>query len=159
MHNTSHVARLLVAGLFTLVVGCQPATPPDTHVADEQAIRAARTAWGEAYKRKDIATPLKYIAGEAQMFPPNLPIRDGKDSIRATIGYLFTLPGFDINFDVKKVEVAKQGDLAYEVGTYTMTVNDAQGKPTSTPGKYVVVWKKQPDGSWQSVEDIFNADR
>jgi hypothetical protein len=28
----------------------------------------------------------------------------------------------------------------------------------SEKGKYVTIWKKQPDGSWKAADDIFNAD-
>jgi hypothetical protein len=40
-----------------------------------------------------------------------------------------------------------------------MTVNDAAGNPMTEKGKYVEVWKKQADGQWKVVEDIFNADK
>jgi ketosteroid isomerase-like protein len=53
--------------------------------------------------------------------------------------------------------VAHSRDLAYEVGTFELTLDDAQGKPVKTPGKYVVVWK-QTDGKWRVAADIFNTD-
>ena len=51
------------------------------------------------------------------------------------------------------------GDLAYEVGTFELKMNDAQGNPTTTPGKYVVAWKRQPKGEWKAELDIFNTDK
>ena len=27
------------------------------------------------------------------------------------------------------------------------------------PGKYVVVWKKQPSGQWKAIVDVFNTDQ
>ena len=39
-----------------------------------------------------------------------------------------------------------------------MTVNDAKGKPVTDRGKYVEAWKKQADGAWKVVEDIYNSD-
>jgi hypothetical protein len=41
--------------------------------------------------------------------------------------------------------------MAYEIGTFQTTVNDAQGKPTSSVGKFVVNWQKrdgQCDVNW-----------
>jgi ketosteroid isomerase-like protein len=29
---------------------------------------------------------------------------------------------------------------------------------TTDKGKYVTIWRKQPDGSWKVVEDMFNSD-
>jgi ketosteroid isomerase-like protein len=40
-----------------------------------------------------------------------------------------------------------------------LTKNDAGGKPVTTKGKYVVVWKKQADGKWKVIEDIDNPDQ
>jgi ketosteroid isomerase-like protein len=37
-------------------------------------------------------------------------------------------------------------------------LHDAGGKPVSAVGKRVVVWKKQPDGKWKAIVDIFHND-
>ena len=37
--------------------------------------------------------------------------------------------------------------------------NDAGGNTVRVVGKYVVVWKKQANGQWKAVVDIFNTDR
>jgi hypothetical protein len=39
-----------------------------------------------------------------------------------------------------------------------MTSKDARGKTVSDTGKSVEVWKKQADGKWKTVADIFNSD-
>jgi ketosteroid isomerase-like protein len=39
-----------------------------------------------------------------------------------------------------------------------MTFNDPTGKTVSDKGKYVTVWKKQKDGSWKVLLDVFNTD-
>jgi len=56
------------------------------------------------------------------------------------------------------VEASRSGDFAYDIGTYQLTMNDPQGKPMSERGKYTVVWKKQADGSWKAVADMFSSD-
>ena len=55
------------------------------------------------------------------------------------------------------MQVAHPGDLACAVGTFELTMDDAQGNPVMTPGKYVVVWK-QTDGKWKAAAEIFNTD-
>jgi len=56
------------------------------------------------------------------------------------------------------VEVARSSDLAYLMGVYQLTMKDPQGKPVMDQGKLVEVWKKQADGKWKTVADIFNSD-
>jgi ketosteroid isomerase-like protein len=56
-------------------------------------------------------------------------------------------------FSIATTFVEGRGDLAYEVGTYSITAADG-GKDT---GKFVVVWKRQ-NGAWKIVADIWNSD-
>jgi ketosteroid isomerase-like protein len=71
---------------------------------------------------------------------------------------MLMMPGMNYTWKPTKVEVAKSGDLGYLYGTYSMTMNDAQGKPVNDSGKILEVWKKQPDGKWKCVADIWNSD-
>ncbi len=50
------------------------------------------------------------------------------------------------------------GDLAVETGSYQLTMVPKKGKPTPEKGKYLTVWKRQPDGTWKIVRDIDNTD-
>jgi ketosteroid isomerase-like protein len=74
-------------------------------------------------------------------------------------GRTSSLPGFALTFGPTKIEVAKSGDLAYDVGTFELKTNDAQGNVTTEVGKYVVVWKKRSDKTWKAVIDMFSTDR
>jgi ketosteroid isomerase-like protein len=47
--------------------------------------------------------------------------------------------------------------MAYELGTYEIVMKDKKGKPTPQKGPYVVVWKKQGDGSWKVEVDSSSA--
>jgi ketosteroid isomerase-like protein len=51
-----------------------------------------------------------------------------------------------------------RGELAYSTGTYTLSFNDPAGKGVTDRGKYATVWRKQGDGSWKVVIDVFNSD-
>jgi hypothetical protein len=64
-----------------------------------------------------------------------------------------------LNFAPTKIEVSKSADMAYEIGTLELKLNDAQGNPTTTSGKYVVVWRTQSSQGWKAIADIFNTDR
>jgi len=69
---------------------------------------------------------------------------------------LLGAPGFSGGWTATKVDGARSGDLAYITGTYEMTENNAGGKPQTDKGKYLEVWKKQADGSWKCVADMFS---
>ena len=55
---------------------------------------------------------------------------------------------------ITTIDVFPMGDLAYETGRYSFTLA-GEGKATRTvTGKYVEVWKRQPDGGWKMFRDI-----
>ena len=144
--------------LALLSVGCSPQPAPDTRAADESAIREADIAWSNAAVAKQLDTILPYYTDDASIYPANAPMATGKDAIRKVWEQLVQLPGFSVHWQPTQVEAARSGDLGYSRGTYEMTMNDPKGNPVTDRGKYVVVWKKEADGKWRAVADIFNSD-
>jgi len=55
--------------------------------------------------------------------------------------------------------VAQSADLAFEIGTFDLTIADQTGKSSASRGKYVIAWKKQTNGDWKAAADIFNNDK
>ena len=151
-HKSLALAVLLLAILVSGVALAKDAS------SDEQAIRALDAAWSHAAQTKDLDKTVSYYADDASMLPPNMPIATGKDAIRAVWTQLLSAPGGSLTFGPAKVVVSKSRDLAYEIGTFQLTANDAQGKPSTSTGKFVVVWQKRA-GQWKVVADIFNDDK
>jgi uncharacterized protein (TIGR02246 family) len=56
---------------------------------------------------------------------------------------------------LKTLSLEEDGDRAIEVGHYEMRA----GGQLADTGNYVVVHRRQPDGSWKLGIDIFNSDR
>jgi uncharacterized protein (TIGR02246 family) len=130
-----------------------PAPPPDTRAADEAAIHAAVKEWSASAQAKDAAKFASFYAEDATvMFEGALDV-SGKAAISEAIGGMMQDPNFALSFAANKVVAARSGDLAYETGTYEMTMSDAKKKPATQKGHYVVVWQKQADGAWKVVVD------
>ena len=144
--------------LLGLSLGCGRQTIPDTREADEQAVRECEIESAKAIAAKDLEGILSFFADDALGFYPDTPIIIGKDALRQAWKTTLAMPGFSFSFQVVKVEVSRSGDLAWGHGTCTRTMNDASGKPVTNKGKYVIVYKKQPDGKWKVVADIGNFD-
>jgi ketosteroid isomerase-like protein len=147
------------AALVALATGCQPQTPPDTREADTRALRETDAAFAKAAGAKDLERSVAFYADEAIMLEPNAPMASGRVAVRKAFGDLLAIPGFAITWQTTKVDVARSGDLGYTLGTYQMTLNGPKGKPTTDHGKYVTVWKKQADGTWKAVADMFSSDQ
>ncbi len=132
------------------------AAAADTKI--EQDLRDLDAKWSAAAGAKDIDKTVSYYSEDAIVMPPNAPIAATRETIRSAWKEILTSPGAAISWKATKVEVAKSGDLAYVSGTYEETMNDASGKPVKDHGKYVEIFKKQADGTWKVVADIWNSD-
>jgi ketosteroid isomerase-like protein len=47
----------------------------------------------------------------------------------------------------------ESGDWAYEVGAFSASAPDGA---VLNSGKYIVIWKRDPNGGWKIHRDIFN---
>jgi ketosteroid isomerase-like protein len=45
------------------------------------------------------------------------------------------------------------GDMGYTWGHYEGRSKDSNGNPVVTSGRYITMWRKQPDGNWKVVLD------
>lgn len=157
-------STLLLATFFTMILSAacsnqtaqQPAPPPDTRKADEAAIRAASAEWSKVAQARDLDKSVSYYADDAIYCVDKGALVKGKDNIRLAWKDALAPAAPTLSFATTFVEVARSGDIAYEYGTYDLVAEVKKGKPTDEKGKYVTVWKKQPDGTWKVVADIDN---
>jgi len=141
-----------------LGVGCSnetgtPAPPPDTRAADEAAIRANDADFAKAAEAKDLDKAVSHYTDDAVLFAPGAPAVVGKDNIRKFFEPIISGPTTQFTFSDVKVDVARSGDLAMDSGSFESTGKDAKGKPVMQKGRFVLVWKKEADGSWKIAAD------
>ena len=159
-----HCVSAVLAGVTLLcVVGCTPPVADEATIAKMQAseeatIRQLDADWGKTGAAKNIDGWVSFYADGAAVLPPNEPISTDKAAIRRSVAGLLTLPGISLTWQATKVEVAKSGELAYLYGTYAMTMSDDKGQPVNDKGKILEIWKKQSDGKWKCVVDMWNSD-
>jgi ketosteroid isomerase-like protein len=143
--------------LVLLVSGCGQQAPKDTRAADESALRDLDAQWSKTAAARDVDATVSYYSDDASLLAPNAPAVSGKQGIHASWAALLG-PDTSLSWQASKVDVARSGDLAYVMGVYQLTTKDAHANFTTDRGKYVEVWKKQADGTWKTVADIFNTD-
>jgi uncharacterized protein (TIGR02246 family) len=153
------IGPLLAACFAAACSQPQPAAPPDTRAADEATIRTADADWAKFAAAKDLDKCMSYYVDDAVMFTPGVPAVVGKDNIRKVVEQMLAAPTLQMTFSDQTVEVARSGDLAVDRGSYQSTVTDKKGKATTSGGKFVLVWKKQADGSWKIAADTSAADK
>jgi len=122
-----------------------------------QSIEAANARFTDAMSKGDTATMFANYADDATMMMTGTPAWNGRAAIATGMSsmmaqYSVTNPKF------ATLDVMVSGDVAVEMGTYEMTMQEKGKKAITDKGKYLTVWKRQADGSWKIVRDIANSD-
>jgi uncharacterized protein (TIGR02246 family) len=112
--------------------------------------------WSGAAQGRDVDRVVAFWADDAIVFPPGSPPLEGKPAIREFVAKSFQTPGFSISWKTTKVTVSRSGDLAYATGTNRVSFTGPDGKQVTMEGKAVTVWRREKEGIWKCVIDIWN---
>ena len=151
-HPIHYLLVLMLAVPF--LVSCTTAPPPDTTAEDSQAIRAATKQFVDAINRGDAAAVAAHYTEEAKRLPPNRQMIVGRESIQAHYQGIFDAGVSDLQTTVIDLHVS--GDMAHDVGKYSLTIQPEEGETFSVSGKFVTIWKRE-NGSWKIDVDIWNS--
>ncbi len=96
-----------------------------------------------------------YYAEDARVLPPNHTTITGREAIAASL----RSGGSIQEYRVTILDIEGRNDLAYAQGAYEVALTPpGAAEPVGDRGKFVEIWKKQRDGSWRVVLEIFNSD-
>jgi uncharacterized protein (TIGR02246 family) len=110
---------------------------------------------GNAFSRGDAAAIAAFYTDDAVVMPPNSKMIKGRKAIEEFWKGAMGMGVRSIQLDT--LDVQSGTDLAYEIGNATMIIQPQGGKAATDTVKYVVVWKRQPDGSCKLAADIWNS--
>ena len=165
MHNRSRIPAGIVALSF-FVIGCSrkedeapavstaattAATPVD-HTADALAIMQLDSAWERGLVAKKLDMILPYYLPDAMSYGYGSAPASGTDQIRAEYTEMVKSTFTDPKTLSATVKFSDDGLMAYDYGTYQMTVQPPGGKAEVQTGGYINVWKKTPAGWKIAVE-------
>jgi uncharacterized protein (TIGR02246 family) len=122
---------------------------------DVAANKASLEAYVQAIRTEDWMAVAALYTEDAVLMPPNQPIVQGREAILTWLGAYPTLTEFNLTI----TEIDGCGDLAYVVGTVSMTIApEGAPEPIQDTGKFIEIRRKQEDGSWLIAVDMFNSD-
>jgi len=110
-----------------------------------------------ASEARDVEAILSYWTDDAVVLPPGLPAVAGKPALREYIQGSLQIPGFRITWSSTDVVFSPDGKLAYMFSDNSVTMDGPDGIATTTSGRAVTIWRKEPDGEWRCAVDIWNA--
>lgn len=128
----------------------------DTRASD--AVKAADASFQQAIAAKDLDKIMSFYADDAVLMPAAKPLLTGKAAITNEWKELLAIPAFQNASKLTQVVVSRSSDMAYTRGSYETRLMGENGQLVTEPGKWLSVWRKQPDGSWRVAIDTYNTD-
>ena len=127
-------------------------------MADSAAVRREieerNRGFVAAFNRGDAAGVAGGYTEDARLLPPGGAAVSGKRGVEA---FWKGVMGMGVRgVDLRTEHVEADGDLAYEIGSATLTIQPEGGSPVTDTVKYLVVWKRE-GGAWRLHADIWNA--
>lgn len=156
----------LATAALIFISGCAHQTnAPNTHASQATAIdelfaadRAFSTRSGEIGAG---AAFVEFASEEVRAFPGGRVPLKGKEALAEWTGGWS--PERAIAWEPEEAFVSASGDFGYTWGYATFTRPNKEGKGeeeggvTVTHGKYVTIWRRQPDGEWKWIADLGNS--
>ena len=113
-------------------------------------------AFSQSLVEGDFEAVVAAYTSDGKLFPQRGDIRRGEDAIRRYWTPPAGRESRTIHHRIKPEEIVVQGDTAYDWGYYEGATRLGDGKEVFWEGKYVIVWKKTPDGQWKVYLDSWN---
>ena len=140
--------------LIATLTACTPA-PPDLQ-AEQAALMQVSRDWAQAAATGNAERIASYWADDAVVMPPNQPAIVGKAAIREFVRTSLAIPGFSVTWEPEQASIAGSGDVGYLVERNQFTLKDANGTLLTLRGKAATIWRKDANGAWKCVVDIWN---
>lgn len=156
-----------IAGLFAflLLIGAFVQAQPnqvltlDPGVAPHKEIDAVYQTFSRAYDNLDPVLVSDLYGNEALYLAPGRPIQKGREEIHKSFKGFFDWArekGRTLSVSFHIVERGVNGNLAYDVGIYTLKGSGGGMPDGEDQGKFVVIARKREDGTWYFQVDGYS---
>jgi ketosteroid isomerase-like protein len=136
---------------------CASCTSIDTRSVAKELARID-ASWSAAAATNDATKVAAFYADDAVIYPPGVPKVVGKKAAQDVWASLMTTPNFKLSWTCDDSGVSSCGGFGYTAGWYDLAMQGPDGTRIAERGKFLCLWKKQPDGTWKAYRDMWNAD-
>ncbi len=104
----------------------------------------------------DAAGAAAVYTDNGKLLAPDAPAITGREAIQVYWQAVLDMGAKSVSLHTLDLE--EIGDTAVETGAATLNIQTEGEDSAQAEGKFVVIWKRQADGSWKWDTDCFNFD-
>lgn len=123
-------------------------------VGDVEQLAQLREEYVQAENAGDIDGVLRMFSDDIVVMPPESPPVKGIEAAEEFFGGF--LDAFTVDIELASEDVVVDGDLAYDWGTVSGTLEPSGGQPQPVSNTYLLVYRRDSDGSWRQSKHIWN---
>lgn len=140
--------------IWTLLLCCtfSAMAQPTVDAALQAAVDDLHKEYLEALKTGDAGRFAKLFNDDAVVMTPGAPMLQGIDAITRDREAIFARAKV-INGAMRASHLEQSGDLAYELGRFSYTIQVDDTPSRIVEGKYITIWKRGKDGKWRYQVD------
>lgn len=154
MRSLSSVLWFVLILCFALFSCAKPVSKELDLAQVRKSIEEVNAKFVEAFKQGDATAVAALYTEDATLLPPNSDLVQGKEGIQQFWNGAMQMGVTDVSLTI--VDLNGSGNLVYEIGRYSLTIQPEGQEVMKDSGKYIVVWKQQEDGTWKLHADIWN---
>lgn len=152
------MALVLAAGAALALLLSAAHAPAAVPAQDPRVLAKLDDEWSDVVLAKDPDRIASYYTPDAILYPPGQPLIIGQAAAKKLWADLFADTSYMFNWETLRTGVAKSYDLGFTTGNYEASFQGPSGERVREIGKYVLIWKKQKDGSWKVSQHMWNLD-
>ena len=148
-----HVAAafLACAAILTPTFSAATAAPQNSSLV---TLAKIRDAWVQDLHTKQLEPILKFYAPDAAFLQPSGERLTGSAALRTL--FVTIMAAFNSDLVLHSQNLEASGDLAYDSGDFQETLTTiATGAKIISKGSYILIFKRQPNGAWLIVQQVF----
>jgi ketosteroid isomerase-like protein len=127
------------------------AAPQSSTIA---ALAQIREAWVQDLRTKQLEPILKFYGPDAVFLQPSGERITGSAALRALFQNIMAT--FNSDLVLHSLNLETSGDLAYDSGEFQENLTTiATGAKITSKGSYIIIFKRQSNGSWQIVQHVW----
>jgi ketosteroid isomerase-like protein len=149
-----HAGLALLALASVLAPAFSPTVTAAPQASTIVTLAKIREAWVQDLRSKQLEPLLKFYAPDAVFLQPTGERLTGSAALRNLFQTIMATFTSDLTLHSQNLEIS--GALAYDSGDFEETLTTiATGAKITSKGSYIIIFKRQKDGSWKIVQHVW----